>query len=415
MENTNLSDLSSSLRQSWPSDSNMKKSLEKEMLEDPNAVCGLLRKASMLCKPGGQVDPKHKSLIKGMVLMNNKPMMEALESSNPGEKINKYLDLLSLEDPFSNEVDESDRVILVNNWKESMKELGRKMSAGSLDLNSLSVQELEKIQQGLGSKRSRPQSMATMTSFRDINRLRTVRESTHEDDEIVEPFDESSLQSSKALSKSSNDRRTSTSSVSSELASVFGGLSTSKNSLNTSMDTFAQQQRLLECEQLLKEQERLIHDLRREQADPLLKLLQLRQDSNSYGMSSFPPCIFPNKMGDMNSMLNVNPLGLFSNSELFPCKPIPFLHGTLNPSPINSTLHQNAPDLKNLIAARDVEKETKKKERQFVRREKKVLVNVSEGWFSTPCTMKLVYYCLRMKMFVNLRIEQLFYQKLLIL
>ncbi|GBG31441.1 Hypothetical Protein FCC1311_076652 [Hondaea fermentalgiana] len=201
-----VSSLSHSLQRSWPSDKNMLQSAKLEaegrkmdtQQQEKRLMSGLLRKASMLCKPGGGVDPSHKSLMKNLVMNNDAAIVAALDASEAGNasELNTYLQLISVDDSALSGEQKStlfrERKSMVDQFKRNIGTLARKRvkqenlskmagpgavrgPAGPLNA-AQSEFERRRIEQGLGSKRDRPGSMMALTSFPDSMRLRTVTE-----------------------------------------------------------------------------------------------------------------------------------------------------------------------------------------------------------------------------------------------
>lgn len=197
-----MSSLSHSLRRSWPSDKNVLQSAAAEadgrsmdaQQQEMRSMSGLLRKASMLCKPGGGVDPSHKALMKSLVLNNDEAIVAALDSSEAGDvgDLNKYLRLLSIDhNTLTSEQRETlarERGAMVDQWQRNIKTLARRIvKKEEPKMNAQSEFERRRMEQGMGSKRSRPGSMRALTNFRDPLRLRTVTEKSDEDSDDDEP------------------------------------------------------------------------------------------------------------------------------------------------------------------------------------------------------------------------------------
>jgi len=193
-----MNQLTHSLQRAWPSDKNMlqtaseEKMMDSQQQNETKQLSGLLRKASMLCKPGGGVDPNHKALMKDLVLTNDPTMVAVLDASEMigTSDLNEYLQLLSIEkrevpDEEKNAIAQK-REHLLAEWQQRLKALGKRKDAFSesnrssnndTDNRTLKAEsEKERIMTGLGTKRERPQSMVRLTSFRDTHRLRTVKE-----------------------------------------------------------------------------------------------------------------------------------------------------------------------------------------------------------------------------------------------
>lgn len=191
-EDKMMSSLSHSLQRAWPSDKNMIRSVRNETMDskaqETKVMSGLLRKASMLCKPGGGVDPAHKALMKDLVLSNDKNIQTALDLSSTGKsaELNRYLALLSREklNPEKAKEVSAERRELIRQWQDQLKiyELA-KDGANNNDARKSEIQRREaierekmRISKGLGSKRSRPGSMMRLTSFRDNHRPKVGEE-----------------------------------------------------------------------------------------------------------------------------------------------------------------------------------------------------------------------------------------------
>jgi len=186
--------LSHSLQRSWPSDKNLLQTAKEEMtmdkdLQEKKAMTGLLRKASMLCKPGGGVDAEQKSLLKSLVFTNDSTIINALQTVEEGEadKLNQYLNLVSLEKkplpPNQAAALKTQRKELVKKFQEDLQKLRKKPSTTTEEEQRKQQLEYEKkrLSEGLGSKRSRPPSMLNVTKFPTTNRLKTVPEMQDED------------------------------------------------------------------------------------------------------------------------------------------------------------------------------------------------------------------------------------------
>lgn len=186
-----MSSLSHSLQRAWPSDKNMIRSLRNETMDskaqETKVMSGLLRKASMLCKPGGGVDPAHKALMKDLVLSNDKNIQTALDLSSTGKsaELNRYLALLSREqlNPEKAKEASAERRELIRKWQDQLQLYERSKEAANNDTRKSEKQRREaierekmRISKGLGSKRSRPGSMMRLTSFRDNHRAKVVEE-----------------------------------------------------------------------------------------------------------------------------------------------------------------------------------------------------------------------------------------------
>eukprot|EP00510_Aplanochytrium_minuta_P006190 CAMPEP_0184018472 /NCGR_PEP_ID=MMETSP0954-20121128/8168_1 /TAXON_ID=627963 /ORGANISM="Aplanochytrium sp, Strain PBS07" /LENGTH=639 /DNA_ID=CAMNT_0026299937 /DNA_START=434 /DNA_END=2353 /DNA_ORIENTATION=+ len=185
-EDKMMNSLSNSLSRAWPSDKNMLQTLKREKQtmdprkQETRVMSGLLRKASMLCKPGGGVNPNHKALMKDLVLSNDTNIQLALEDSNlvnNAGQLNRYLDLMSYEKASGNSALSAEaakeRKQLVQKWQTKLETLKNIKSPSQ---NDILEAEKRRIAAGLGSKRSRPGSMLHLTSFRDNNRVRTIPE-----------------------------------------------------------------------------------------------------------------------------------------------------------------------------------------------------------------------------------------------
>mmetsp|Transcript_8998 Transcript_8998/g.10476 ORF Transcript_8998/g.10476 Transcript_8998/m.10476 type:complete len:452 (+) Transcript_8998:110-1465(+) len=192
-EDKMMRSLSHSLSRAWPSDKNLTQSLRKEKQtmdtrkQETRVMSGLLRKASMLCKPGGGINPNHKALMKDLVLSNDSNIQLALEDSNLVEnahQLNRYLDLMSYEKASGNAQltaeASKERKELVKTWQAKLEGLKYNNNNNGKAATQAEILEAEqrRIAQGLGSKRSRPGSMLQLTSFRDNNRVRTIPEET---------------------------------------------------------------------------------------------------------------------------------------------------------------------------------------------------------------------------------------------
>ena len=188
-EDKMMSSLSHSLQRAWPSDKNMIRSARNETMDlkaqETKVMSGLLRKASMLCKPGGGVDPAHKALMKDLVLSNDKNIQTALDLSSTGKsaELNRYLALLSREklNPEKAKESSAERRELIQRWQDQLKVYERsKEATNSAEKQRREAIEREKmrISKGLGSKRSRPGSMMRLTSFRDNHRPKVGEEAT---------------------------------------------------------------------------------------------------------------------------------------------------------------------------------------------------------------------------------------------
>lgn len=188
-ENDMMRSLSHSLQRAWPSDKNMLSTLRNEQTMDPKKqetriMSGLLRKASMLCKPGGGVNPNHKALMKDLVLSNDSNIQLALDDTNlanNASQLNRYLDLISYEKAGGNSQSTAEaareRRTMVKDWQEKLKLLKNSTNKSSTQASKEILEaEQRRIAAGLGSKRSRPGSMLHLTSFRDNNRVRTIPE-----------------------------------------------------------------------------------------------------------------------------------------------------------------------------------------------------------------------------------------------